>query len=192
MLAASVAVRRIRTIHAAPAHAPAFVPALAPGDADLDLAGTWIITFQPGIESEAEATREVTAFGVDGTVREALPPAWSTDDGRRYGGAGSGLWAPTGDGTFVYRCLAFAYDEAGTFMGETNLRVDLTLDPSGATLTGTFARRELDVVDVLIGNWEGTVSGTRTGFDAHEFEESPAVSDSDDLPPQPGRPGEPY
>lgn len=77
-----------------------------------------------------------------------------------------GVWGQTGFNTYELNHFAFQYDATtGDLTGTANIRYQLTLSPSGDSLTGTFTIDVYDTKANLQDHLAGTLSATRVTVD---------------------------
>jgi hypothetical protein len=140
-------------------------PAAAAPDQRLD--GVWRTTFARTLPSLNPFlnVRTFTCYA-DGTAMLGGPPV-NPEAGRLiYRDTGSGEWLRTGDRRFIAGVVINNYGEDGGLLYETILRIELTLDPSLDSLSGTYESRDIERDGALRGTRGGEITAERIRFPA--------------------------
>jgi hypothetical protein len=128
---------------------------------DAPIVGLWKIQFlskgNPGIDDGTVLDDGYATWHSDGTelMNSSRPPM--------TGNFCMGVWKQTGRSTFTLNHFALSWDKTGTtFVGPTNIREVVTVDPSHDAYRGTFTITQYDVDgETALGGPAGIVVGTR-------------------------------
>jgi hypothetical protein len=132
-------------------------PAVAATSDDArSITGTWTVTVHPNGQPAFQSTITfTTAGGVLEATSKAAPPGTTSMTG------GIGSWTRAGAGHLSTHFLKYRFDNAGKYIGTTDITEDDLVDASGNSYTGNATTKLMDTNGTILQSFTSTSNGVR-------------------------------